>query len=122
MVVALFSTSFLSIKLYIYIPSSTPSHSLSPSHPNISSSSSSFLLSKIHLFFSFFNPTVSSRNQEGVHLKFLELEEQTQYSLINASLLKMMYISGSLCLMESSPNTSDKKTLKRWFFIDKRVG
>ncbi|KAF8032847.1 hypothetical protein BT93_D1664 [Corymbia citriodora subsp. variegata] len=31
--------------------------------------------------------------------------------------------SGSLCLMDCSPNSSsDKKTLKRWFFIDKRVG
>ncbi|KAJ4956617.1 hypothetical protein NE237_013400 [Protea cynaroides] len=30
--------------------------------------------------------------------------------------------SGSLCLMDCSHNSSDKKTLKRWFFIDKRVG
>ncbi|XAR70432.1 hypothetical protein NMG60_11027278 [Bertholletia excelsa] len=31
-------------------------------------------------------------------------------------------ISRSLCLMDCSPSSSDKKTLKRWFFIDKRVG
>ncbi|WOH12164.1 hypothetical protein DCAR_0831663 [Daucus carota subsp. sativus] len=24
--------------------------------------------------------------------------------------------------MDFSPSSSDKKTLKRWFFIDKRVG
>ncbi|KAJ0049478.1 hypothetical protein Pint_15922 [Pistacia integerrima] len=30
--------------------------------------------------------------------------------------------SGSLRLMDCSPTSSDKKTLKRWFFIDKRVG
>ncbi|KAF5819053.1 putative trehalose-phosphatase [Helianthus annuus] len=116
MVVALFSTSFLSIKLYIYIPSSTPSHSLSPLHTLIfllllhfsSPKFISFFLLQSHGFFS-----QSEFVKEGVHLKFLELEEQTQYSLINASLLKMMYISGSLCLMESSPNTSDKKPLKR---------
>jgi hypothetical protein len=30
--------------------------------------------------------------------------------------------SGSACLMNSFPSSSDKKTLKRWFFIDKRVG
>ncbi|KAG7557555.1 hypothetical protein ISN45_At04g012470 [Arabidopsis thaliana x Arabidopsis arenosa] len=24
--------------------------------------------------------------------------------------------------MELSPTSSDKKTMKRWFFIDKRVG
>ncbi|KAG2681471.1 hypothetical protein I3843_11G146600 [Carya illinoinensis] len=29
---------------------------------------------------------------------------------------------GSLCLMDCKPSSSDKKTLKRWFFIDKRVG
>ncbi|KAE8683798.1 Trehalose-phosphate phosphatase A [Hibiscus syriacus] len=29
---------------------------------------------------------------------------------------------GSLRLMDYSPTRSDKKTLKRWFFIDKRVG
>ncbi|XAR54974.1 hypothetical protein NMG60_11030329 [Bertholletia excelsa] len=28
-------------------------------------------------------------------------------------------ISQSLCLMDS-PTSSEKKTLKRWFFIDKR--
>lgn len=28
--------------------------------------------------------------------------------------------SGSPCLMDCSPSSSDKKTLKRWFFIDKR--
>lgn len=90
-------------------------------------------------------PPIVFVSQEGVQLKFLEFEEQT-YSLFNASPLKMMYvkfqfhfniycnkipnynmnsalqISGRLCLMESSTNTSDKKTLKRWFFIDKRVG
>ncbi|CDP09918.1 unnamed protein product [Coffea canephora] len=31
-------------------------------------------------------------------------------------------ISGSLCLMDCLQSSSDKKTLKRWFFIDKRVG
>ncbi|TYH81390.1 hypothetical protein ES332_D03G197700v1 [Gossypium tomentosum] len=31
--------------------------------------------------------------------------------------------SGKLRLMDClSPRSSDKKTLKRWFFIDKRVG
>ncbi|XP_043810407.1 probable trehalose-phosphate phosphatase F isoform X4 [Manihot esculenta] len=30
--------------------------------------------------------------------------------------------SGSLCLMDCFPSSSDKKTLKKWFFIDKRVG
>ncbi|KAB2000626.1 hypothetical protein ERO13_A12G218800v2 [Gossypium hirsutum] len=29
---------------------------------------------------------------------------------------------GSPQLMDCSPSSSDKKTLKRWFFIDKRVG
>uniref|UniRef100_A0A251VJ97 Uncharacterized protein n=1 Tax=Helianthus annuus TaxID=4232 RepID=A0A251VJ97_HELAN len=60
MVVALFSTSFLSIKLYIYIPSSTPSHSLSPLHTLIfllllhfsSPKFISFFLLQSHGFFS----------------------------------------------------------------------
>ncbi|KAJ0041990.1 hypothetical protein Pint_17228 [Pistacia integerrima] len=30
--------------------------------------------------------------------------------------------SGACCLMDCSLNSCDKKTLKRWFFIDKRVG
>ncbi|KAG8652809.1 hypothetical protein MANES_06G135301v8 [Manihot esculenta] len=30
--------------------------------------------------------------------------------------------SGLPCLMDCPPTSSDKKTLKRWFFIDKRVG
>uniref|UniRef100_A0A6N2KRQ1 Uncharacterized protein n=1 Tax=Salix viminalis TaxID=40686 RepID=A0A6N2KRQ1_SALVM len=29
---------------------------------------------------------------------------------------------GSACLMNCFPSSSDNKTLKRWFFIDKRVG
>ncbi|KAL3498674.1 hypothetical protein ACH5RR_041406 [Cinchona calisaya] len=31
-------------------------------------------------------------------------------------------ISERLCLMDCLRSSSDKKTLKRWFFIDKRVG
>ncbi|KAF8027093.1 hypothetical protein BT93_E0113 [Corymbia citriodora subsp. variegata] len=31
-------------------------------------------------------------------------------------------ISGTQHLMDCTPSSSDKKTLKRWFFIDKRVG
>ncbi|KAK4557937.1 hypothetical protein RGQ29_007610 [Quercus rubra] len=29
---------------------------------------------------------------------------------------------GIVCLMDCAPSSSDKKTLKRWFFIDKMVG
>ncbi|GMH26632.1 hypothetical protein Nepgr_028475 [Nepenthes gracilis] len=31
-------------------------------------------------------------------------------------------VSRSSCLMDCCHNCSDKKTLKRWFFIDKMVG
>lgn len=31
-------------------------------------------------------------------------------------------VSGSRCLMGGILRSSDKRTLKRWFFIDKRVG
>lgn len=34
----------------------------------------------------------------------------------------LLQISDILCLMDCSSSSTDKKTLKRWFFIDKRVG
>jgi hypothetical protein len=36
--------------------------------------------------------------------------------------LIIVKISGALRLMDCLPSCSDKKALKRWFFIDKRVG
>ncbi|KAI9076667.1 hypothetical protein K1719_041432 [Acacia pycnantha] len=41
------------------------------------------------------------------------------YPIINAIYEKLQ---GNFFLMDCSPRSSDRKTLKRWFFIDKRVG
>lgn len=42
--------------------------------------------------------------------------------LCNLRICMIVKISGALRLMDCLPSSSDKKTLKRWFFIDKRVG
>nr|POF15475.1 hypothetical protein CFP56_60903 [Quercus suber] len=51
---------------------------------------------------------------------FLPRESEIRYSFLCS--FGNEKFPGIVCLMDCAPSSSDKKTLKRWFFIDKRVG
>ena len=70
----------------------------------------------------------SPGNEVLYFLVYVSLELAYKFAIVElnalacSSTLMSPQISGSLCLMDCLRSSSDKKTLKRWFFIDKRVG